>query len=141
MHIEEITIPFVGTSSESKYVITKWIARDGAHVTIGQDLYEMEIDGVAVLVESFDTGHIKIKKPQGGAAGVGEVIAEVLLDSERDGHRPFCVRLSKEEISFIDSHRGDLSRDSWINIFLSAAIASKNNDGEQVIAGNPLDAE
>jgi pyruvate/2-oxoglutarate dehydrogenase complex dihydrolipoamide acyltransferase (E2) component len=122
MHLNEVTIPFNGGAN---YRLLRWLVRDGEHVAVGQDLYEIEFNGVEALVESFDTGHIKIKKLDVGPVEVGEVIAEVLLDSEQEGYHPFCVRLSSEQVSFVDSQRGDLARDSWLSMFISESIAAE----------------
>lgn len=72
----EIIIPKVGFAA-SEGTLSSWLVDDGAEVSEGQALYELETDKSTQEVEAPASGTLKILKEAGEAYEVGTVIGEI----------------------------------------------------------------
>ena len=59
-------------------VIGQWLVKDGASVTVGQLIYELEIEKTMVEVEAPASGVLKQIAAAGESFSVGEIIGEIL---------------------------------------------------------------
>lgn len=72
-----IKIPDVGVTIDT-VIVHRWLVREGAEVTRGQPIAELEADKAVVTLESAATGVLlKIIAAEGAQASVGDVIAYV----------------------------------------------------------------
>ena len=69
----EISLPKLGFSM-NEGVLAEWLVEDGAQVTAGQPIFELESDKSTNEVESPATGTLKILKPAGENYEVGTVV-------------------------------------------------------------------
>lgn len=58
--------------------IGRWLVDDGATVTEGQLIYELEIEKAMVEVEAPASGILRQKAPVGESFPVGEIIGEII---------------------------------------------------------------
>ena len=58
-------------------VLARWLVEDGAMVTKGQPLYEMETDKVTNEIESPAPGRLRRVALEGETYQVGEPVAEI----------------------------------------------------------------
>lgn len=73
----EVLLPKIGFSM-NEGVLTRWLVEDGASVTQGQPLYELESEKSVQEVESPASGRLKILvSPTGEAAAVGTVLGVI----------------------------------------------------------------
>jgi pyruvate/2-oxoglutarate dehydrogenase complex dihydrolipoamide acyltransferase (E2) component len=72
----EIIIPKIGFAA-SEGTLSAWLVDDGAEISEGQPLYELETDKSTQEVESPCNGVLKILKDAGEAYEVGTVIGEI----------------------------------------------------------------
>ena len=74
----EVLLPKIGFSM-NEGVLTRWLVDDGATVTAGQPLYELESDKSLQEVEAPASGRLKIiVSATGGTYEVGTVLAEIV---------------------------------------------------------------
>src|SRR6202158_4257960 len=76
----EVRIPTLG-ESVSEGVIVRWIKADGEAVKTDEPLLELETDKASVEIPAERAGVLRIVKPEGSPAQVGEVVARI----EEDG--------------------------------------------------------
>lgn len=69
----EISLPKLGFSM-NEGVLSAWLVEDGAQVTAGQPIFELESDKSTNEVESPAAGTLKILKPAGENYEVGTVV-------------------------------------------------------------------
>jgi len=112
--IEEIQIPLFADPPPNVNKLVKWKVPDGSFVSIGDVIYELEVDGLLCEVESFDTGHIKILAEEGKDYEVGHKIGIVLCDSIQNGMRSVPIHLSEDFLKLLDSRRGETSRQVFL---------------------------
>lgn len=76
---KEVVIPRLGSSDESDEVrILRWLKQDGATVSKGEALLEVETDKVNVEVESPDDGTLQaISAQEGDFVKFGTVVARI----------------------------------------------------------------
>jgi pyruvate/2-oxoglutarate dehydrogenase complex dihydrolipoamide acyltransferase (E2) component len=73
----EVLLPKIGFSM-NEGVLTRWLVDDGATVTQGQPLYELESEKSVQEVEAPATGTLKIVvTPNGDAVPVGTVLGVI----------------------------------------------------------------
>ena len=73
----EVLLPKIGFSM-NEGVLTRWLAEDGATVTAGQPLYELESDKSLQEVEAPASGRLRIVvSPSGEASPVGTVLGHI----------------------------------------------------------------
>lgn len=73
----EVLLPKIGFSM-NEGVLTRWLVDDGAAVTQGQPLYELESEKSVQEVEAPATGTLKIVvSPNGEAVPVGTVLGVI----------------------------------------------------------------
>jgi pyruvate dehydrogenase E2 component (dihydrolipoamide acetyltransferase) len=78
----EVIMPALGMAQETGKVL-RWLKRDGAVVSKGEPLLEVETDKVTVEIESPADGTLaSVSAVEGAEVPVGTVIALVLVDSE-----------------------------------------------------------
>jgi pyruvate/2-oxoglutarate dehydrogenase complex dihydrolipoamide acyltransferase (E2) component len=70
----EVTVPRLGDEMESG-VLIRWLVADGAHVSRGDPIYELDTDKVTQEVEAEADGPIRIVAEPGGSYGVGATLA------------------------------------------------------------------
>lgn len=68
----------------SSGVISRWIAEEGASVTAGQVLFEIENDKAAVEVEAPASGVLRGRVAEGVTVEVGDPVARILVAGEAD---------------------------------------------------------
>ncbi len=59
-------------------VIGQWLVQDGAAVTEGQLIYELEIEKTMVEVQAPASGILRQKAQAGESFAVGEIIGEII---------------------------------------------------------------
>ena len=72
----DILLPKIGFSM-NEGVLTRWLVDDGAQVTQGQPLYELESDKSVTEVEAPASGTLRIKVPAGETKEVGTVLGTI----------------------------------------------------------------
>lgn len=73
----EVLLPKIGFSM-NEGVLTRWLVDDGATVTQGQPLYELESDKSLQEVEAPASGRLKIVAATGETYPVGTVLGEIV---------------------------------------------------------------
>ena len=73
----EVLLPKIGFSM-NEGVLTRWLVEDGAAVTQGQPLYELESDKSLQEVEAPASGRLKVIVATGETYPVGTVLGEIV---------------------------------------------------------------
>ncbi len=73
----EVLLPKIGFSM-NEGVLTRWLVEDGATVTAGQPLYELESDKSLQEVEAPASGRLKVMVETGETYPVGTVLGEIV---------------------------------------------------------------
>jgi pyruvate/2-oxoglutarate dehydrogenase complex dihydrolipoamide acyltransferase (E2) component len=73
----DILLPKIGFSM-NEGIVARWLIEDGAAVTQGQPLYELESEKSLQDVESPATGTLKIIAQTGETYPVGTVLGQIL---------------------------------------------------------------
>ena len=128
--IEEVHIPLLADPPPNTHKLVKWTVPDGSYVSMGDIIYELEVDEVLYAVESFETGHIKFIADEGSCHEVGDRIAITACDHIRDGIRSIPVHLTEEMLRGLDSQRGDVHRQVFLTDLVHKMLL-KNSDSEQ----------
>ena len=123
--VEEVQIPLLSVPPPEACRLVEWHVRDGEHVTVGQELYDLEVGDVVYLVESFFTGHIKILVAGDTKHQVGDTIASMVCDEERNGYRMVGIELSIAHLSLLDELRGDTPRREFLWRFVGECLEEK----------------
>lgn len=119
--IEEITIPLVWNPPPISCHFIQWLVQDGEHVCAHQGIYELEVDGALVEVESLHSGHMKQLINAGTTCSVGDRVATIVVDEISTKFRALPLYLSEQEIAIMDSLRGEHLREEFIrDTFLNA---------------------
>jgi pyruvate/2-oxoglutarate dehydrogenase complex dihydrolipoamide acyltransferase (E2) component len=74
-----LRLPKIGMEM-TEAVLARWLAEDGATITKGQALYEMETDKVTNEIESPAPGRLRHVATEGDTYQVGEIVAELVED-------------------------------------------------------------
>jgi len=75
--LADVIMPQLGFDMEEG-TIQRWLVQEGAHVTRGEPLAEVETEKVTLQIESYSTGTVvKIIRLEGETIPVGEKIAEI----------------------------------------------------------------
>ena len=69
-------MPRLSDSMEGS-VISRWLVADGAEVTQGQELLEIETDKATMTYEAEDSGVLRILVPAGETVEIGDLIATI----------------------------------------------------------------
>jgi pyruvate/2-oxoglutarate dehydrogenase complex dihydrolipoamide acyltransferase (E2) component len=72
----DILIPKLGMSMTDA-TLARWLVEDGAEISVGQDIYEIETDKSTQEVQSPVAGRLTIIAQPGQVYPVGELIARV----------------------------------------------------------------
>ena len=72
-----LRLPKIGMEM-TEAVLARWLAEDGATITKGQALYEMETDKVTNEIESPAPGRLRHVAIEGVTYQVGDVVAEIV---------------------------------------------------------------
>jgi pyruvate/2-oxoglutarate dehydrogenase complex dihydrolipoamide acyltransferase (E2) component len=72
----QVLLPKVGFASDDS-TLARWLVEDGAMITAGQPLYELENDKAAQEVEAPASGRLRILAEVGTVYPVGTVLAEI----------------------------------------------------------------
>ena len=119
--IENISVPLLWEPPPVSCRLVRWLVRDGEHVCIHQVIYELEVDGNLIDVESFHTGPMKQIVAEGTACRVGDRIATILVDEMSTRFKTLPLYLSGREAAVLDSLRGEVCREVFIReTFLKA---------------------
>lgn len=133
--IEEITIPLVWDPPPISCEFIRWLVQDGAHVFAHQGIYELEVDGTLIEVESFQSGHMKQLISAGTTCSVGDRIATIIVDEVSTKFEVLPLYLSEQEIAVIDSMRGESLREEFIrDTFLQVIITNPTTANKAVEA-------
>ncbi|MGA8708504.1 MAG: lipoyl domain-containing protein [Steroidobacteraceae bacterium] len=73
----EILMPKIGFAM-NEGILTRWLIDDGASVTAGQPLYELESDKSLQEIEAPASGKLRIIATIGGSYEVGTLLGEIL---------------------------------------------------------------
>jgi len=73
----QVLLPKIGFSM-NEGVLARWLAENGAVVTAGQPLYEMESDKSVQEVEAPASGRLRIIAAPGETYAVGAVLGEIM---------------------------------------------------------------
>jgi 2-oxoglutarate dehydrogenase E2 component (dihydrolipoamide succinyltransferase) len=71
-----ITVPGVGESI-TEGIIARWLKTDGAAVTAGEPLFELETDKASNVVPAAASGILKIEVPEGTTVAIGSAIGSL----------------------------------------------------------------
>jgi pyruvate/2-oxoglutarate dehydrogenase complex dihydrolipoamide acyltransferase (E2) component len=112
--IEEVQIPLTVVPPPGSCRLIKWHVRDGSHVTVGEILYDLEVDGKVYSIENLDEGYIKIGAPADSLHQVGNCVASIVCDGKREGCRMIGIELSHSQLARLDSLRGGISRREFL---------------------------
>jgi pyruvate dehydrogenase E2 component (dihydrolipoamide acetyltransferase) len=72
----EILMPALSDSMEQGLVL-RWLVADGAEVTVGEELCEIESDKATMTYDAEESGILRIIVPEGTSVPVGDVIARL----------------------------------------------------------------
>lgn len=72
-----LRIPKAAVSMQTG-IIAEWLVEDGAVVTEGQPIYNLEIEKTAVEIEAPASGVLRQIAAAGESYSVGEIIGEIL---------------------------------------------------------------
>ena len=72
----QVLLPKVGFASDES-TLARWLVDDGAVITAGQPLYELENDKATQEIEAPASGTLRILADVGAAYAVGTVLAEI----------------------------------------------------------------
>ena len=72
----EILMPKIGFAM-NEGVIAEWLAADGARVTEGQPLFNLESDKSVEEISAPASGRLRIIAPPGGTYDVGTVLGQI----------------------------------------------------------------
>jgi pyruvate/2-oxoglutarate dehydrogenase complex dihydrolipoamide acyltransferase (E2) component len=72
----QVLLPKIGFASDDS-TLARWLAQDGAMITAGQPLYELENDKATQEVEAPASGRLRILAEVGMTYPVGAVLAEI----------------------------------------------------------------
>jgi pyruvate dehydrogenase E2 component (dihydrolipoamide acetyltransferase) len=76
----EVTVPRLGDDMESG-VLIRWLVEDGATVSRGDPIYELDTDKVTQEVEAEADGTIRIVAQPGASLPVGATLAWIGADA------------------------------------------------------------
>lgn len=80
MKREPVRVPKLGMDA-TEAVIAKWLVEEGAPVTVGTPLVELESEKVTFAYEAEAAGTLTgILHPEGATVGVGEIVAYIEVD-------------------------------------------------------------
>jgi pyruvate/2-oxoglutarate dehydrogenase complex dihydrolipoamide acyltransferase (E2) component len=72
----QVLLPKIGFAM-NEGVLTRWLVEDGARVTAGQPLYELECDKALQEIEAPASGKLRILASLGETYPVGTVLGEI----------------------------------------------------------------
>ena len=72
----QVLLPKIGFASDDS-TLARWLVEDGAMITAGQPLYELENDKATQEVEAPASGRLRILAEVGATYSVGTVLAEI----------------------------------------------------------------
>jgi pyruvate/2-oxoglutarate dehydrogenase complex dihydrolipoamide acyltransferase (E2) component len=72
----QVLLPKIGFASDDS-TLARWLVEDGAVITAGQPLYELENDKATQEVEAPASGRLRILAEVGATYSVGTVLAEI----------------------------------------------------------------
>ena len=72
----QVLLPKIGFASDDS-TLARWLVEDGAMITAGQPLYELENDKATQEVEAPASGRLRILAEVGGRYSIGTVLAEI----------------------------------------------------------------
>ncbi len=72
----QVLLPKIGFASDES-TLARWLVEDGATITAGQPLYELENDKATQEVEAPASGRLRILAEPGAAYPIGAVLAEI----------------------------------------------------------------
>lgn len=104
--IEEVQIPLFVLPPQETCRLVEWYVRDGEHMLMGQVIFDLGVGDEVCAVESFFIGFIKIESLAGSVHAVGDSIALMVCDPERDGYEMEGVELSHAQLAQLDAIRG-----------------------------------
>src|SRR5437660_3592614 len=82
----EIVMPRLSDTMEEGTIL-RWIAREGEHISRGEELVEIETDKATMVYESDQEGVLRMLAQEGETLAVGAPIARV-GDAAADGGAP-----------------------------------------------------
>lgn len=129
--IEQVQIPLLVMPPPETCRLVKWHVKDGSHVTIGQAIFDLEVEGVIWEVESFYTGHIKISVLADSAHEVGDCVASIFCDEERSDYMTIGIYLHVAQLSELDLRRGKIPRRDFLSALLVDVLNKASPISEQ----------
>lgn len=83
MSVKEIKVPSVG-ESVSEVTLSEWFVKDGDYVELDQPICEFESDKATLELPSEAAGVISLKVEEGSDLEIGDVIATIDTDAEKE---------------------------------------------------------
>lgn len=83
MSVKEIKVPSVG-ESVSEVTLSEWFVKDGDYVELDQPICEFESDKATLELPSEAAGVISLKVEEGSDLEIGDVIASIDTDAEKE---------------------------------------------------------
>jgi pyruvate dehydrogenase E2 component (dihydrolipoamide acetyltransferase) len=80
----DLKLPLLGDTM-TEGTLARWLLPDGAEVTAGQPLYELETDKVSFTVEAPESGRLSRLVAEGDVVAVGTVVGRLLEAAEPAG--------------------------------------------------------
>ena len=79
---ERIIIPRMGQTM-TEGTVAKWYVSDGASVSAGDDIYELEYDKSSATIQAKTAGTVRLLCSEGDVISLGQAVAVVLAEGER----------------------------------------------------------
>ena len=95
---KDVIIPEVG-ESVSQGLLTAWLKKDGAYVSEGEDLFELETDKATLAIPSPASGILSVIVAEGSEVNIGQVVAG--LDTDKVLEEKLAPEAKKEVESLI----------------------------------------
>jgi pyruvate dehydrogenase E2 component (dihydrolipoamide acetyltransferase) len=133
----EVRMPRLSDTMEEGTIVS-WLAEDGAEVTEGQDLVEIETDKATMTYESDQEGFLQIIAGEGATLAVGEPIGSVGPDS--DGAAPAAA--APAETSAEQPASAERTSDTGIEAMAEAGDSeAAPRESEVAEAGTPASSD
>ena len=79
---ERIIIPRMGQTM-TEGTVARWYVSDGAQVSAGDDIYELEYDKSSATIEAKTSGTVRLLCEEGDVISLGQAVAVILAEGEK----------------------------------------------------------
>ena len=129
--IEQVQIPLLVMPPPETCRLVKWHVKDGSHVTIGQAIFDLEVEGLIWEVESFYTGHIKISVWRTVPTKWAIALLRYFVMKTESDYMTIGIDLHVSQVSELDFRRGKIPRRDFLSALLVDVLNKANPISEQ----------